>query len=48
MVSKLAGDKEERESKLRRMSDELRKLKDKLAKQETMEDEVCFNIFKIG
>lgn len=37
---KLAGDKEERDAKLRQMADELRKLKDKLGRQEQLEDEV--------
>lgn len=41
MFFKLAGDKEDRDAKLRRMSEELKKLKDKLARQERMEDEVC-------
>ena len=44
LIAQLAGDKEDRDNKLRRMSDELKKLKDKLARQERMEDEVCFNI----
>ena len=48
LIAQLAGDKEDRDNKLRRMSDELKKLKDKLARQERMEDEVCFNIRKTG
>ena len=48
LISQLAGDKEDRDNKLRRMSDELKKLRDKLARQERMEDEVCFNIRKTG
>ena len=48
LISQLAGDKEDRDNKLRRMSDELKKLKDNLARQERMEDEVCFNIPKTG
>ena len=44
LIAQLAGDKEDRDNKLRRMSDELKKLKDNLARQERMEDEVCFNI----
>lgn len=48
LIPQLAGDKEDRDNKLRRMSDELKKLKDKLARQERMEDEVCFNIPKTG
>jgi len=38
---KLAGDKEDRDAKLRKMTDELKKLKDKLGRQERLEDEVC-------
>ena len=41
MLFKLAGDKEERDAKLRQMADELRKLKNKLGRQEQLEDEVC-------
>ena len=37
---KLAGDKEDRDAKLKKMAEELRKLKDKLGKQERLEDEV--------
>ena len=48
LIAQLAGDKEDRDNKLRRMSDELKKLKDNLARQERMEDEVCFNIPKTG
>ena len=48
LIAQLAGDKEDRDNKLRRMSDELKKLKDNLARQEIMEDEVCFNIPKTG
>lgn len=48
LIAQLAGDKEDRDNKLRRMSDELKKLRDKLARQERMEDEVCFNIRKTG
>ena len=48
LIAQLAGDKEDRDNKLRRMSDELKKLKDNLARQERMEDEVCFNIPKKG
>lgn len=40
LIAQLAGDKEDRDNKLRRMSDELKKLKDNLARQERMEDEV--------
>lgn len=48
LIAQLAGDKEDRDNKLRRMSDELKKLKDNLARQERMEDEVCFNIPETG
>ena len=48
LIAQLAGDKEDRDNKLRRMSDELKKLKDNLARQERMEDEVCFNISETG
>lgn len=37
---KLAGDKSEQDAKLRRMADEIERLKDKLARQENLEDEV--------
>ena len=36
----LAGDKEDRDAKLKKMTEELRKLKDKLGRQERLEDEV--------
>lgn len=48
LIAQLAGDKEDGDNKLRRMSDELKKLKDNLARQERMEDEVCFNIPETG
>ena len=41
---KLAGDKEDRDAKLRQMADELKKLKNKLGRQEKLEDEVCYLI----
>lgn len=37
---KLAGDKSEQDAKLRRMADEIERLKDKLGRQENLEDEV--------
>lgn len=40
MFFQLAGDKEDRDAKLKKMTDELRKLKDKLGMQERLEDEV--------
>jgi len=36
----LSGDKEDRDAKLKKMTDELRKLKDHLGRQEGLEDEV--------
>jgi len=36
----LAGDKEDRDAKLKKMTEELKKLKDKLGRQERLEDEV--------
>ncbi len=39
-IFKLAGDKEDRDAKLKKMTEELKKLKDKLGKQERLEDEV--------
>ena len=41
---KLAGDKEDLDAKLRQMADELKKLKNKLGRQEKLEDEVCYLI----
>ena len=43
---KLAGDKEDRDAKLRQMADELKKLKNKLGRQEKLEDEVYYLIHR--
>jgi len=39
-ASQLAGDKEDRDAKLKKMTEELRKLKDQLGRQERLEDEL--------